>query len=232
MLLCSSFSIVFFILLLLADSLDGKFSVDCIYSSDNSTDSMLHYTIAILTVFAASSHQCTRGHHTRERIQEWGEQSKQSIGAHPHQQLFPSIRFTCSGSLTRWILKAKPELSISENPIYPEMQIWRRLGTSSNIYRKVGSSRIDMNPLNRQTQIYAVAPNPPLRFQSGDIFGLWEGTNNDMHTREVENIYQNLTDGFNYRATSGPLTEITTDSPYQIRLGTPLVTVETGIIKF
>lgn len=89
-----------------------------------------------------------------------------------------------------------------------------------------------MIPQNRQTQIYTVAPDPPLRFESGDIFGLWEGANNEIHTREVENIYQNLTDGFNYRASSGPQTELSTDSQHQIRLGTPLVVVETGKLNY
>lgn len=180
-------------------------------------------------MFAGSSQQCTSGYYNKERIQEWGDQSKQSIGLDPHQQLFPSIKFTCSGSLKRWILKIRSELSISTNPVYPEIQIWRRLGTSSNTYRKVGSTRIDVNPLNCQTQIYTVAPDPPLRFESGDIFGLWESTNNVIHTREVDNIYQNLTDGFNYVASSGPLTEVSVESQHQFRLGTPLVVVETGM---
>jgi hypothetical protein len=90
-----------------------------------------------------------------------------------------------------------------------------------------------MDAINRQTRIYTFAPNPPLRFQSGDIFGLWEGRNNDRNTREVDNIFQNLTSGFNYRATDGPMTELEaiTGSPYQRQLGTPLVAVETGIIS-
>ena len=181
----------------------------------------------ITTAFAESHQHCTSGYHNSERIQEWGEQSKQSIGAHAHQQLFPSIKFTCNGVLKQWILKAKRELQNSNNPVYPELQIWRS-GTSSNNYRKVGSSRIDMKPQNRQTQLYTFVPDPPLRFQSGDIFGLWEGRNNDINTREIENLLQNLTDGFNYRAVTLQ-TEYSTDSLHQIRLGTPLVAVETGI---
>ena len=186
-----------------------------------------------MAVVAASSHQqCTSSYHSKERIQEWGVQSKQSIGAHPHQQLFPSLRFTCSGSLTRWVLKAKPEYpNPGDTATYPELQIWRRLSADDDAaYRKVGSSRIDVNPINRQTRVYTFVPNPPLRFQSGDIFGLWEGRNNDRNTREVDNIYQNLTNGLNYRATNGPMTELEVTTRFP--LGTPLVAVETGIYYY
>ena len=230
-----SYSSVIFLILLLFTNSHGKFC----YNNSREILCLLHVyysTIAVLTAaVAASSHQqCTSGYHSKERIQEWGVQSKQSIGAHPHQQLFPSLRFTCSGSLTRWVLKAKTEYpNPGDTATYPELQIWRRISADDDedvVYRKVGSSRIDVDPINRQTRVYTFAPNPPLRFQSGDIFGLWEGRNNDRNTREVDNIYQNLTNGFNYRATNGPMTEITIGSPYQFPLGTPLVAIETGII--
>ena len=86
-----------------------------------------------------------------------------------------------------------------------------------------------MDPMNRQTQIYTFAPNPPLRFQSGDIFGLWEGRTNDRLVRDVDNINQNLTGGFSLKARDGPMTEVATDYLQQTQLGTPLVAVQTGI---
>ena len=83
--------------------------------------------------------------------------------------------------------------------------------------------------MNRQTQIYTFAPDPPLRFQSGDIFGLWEGRTNDRLVRDVDNINQNLTGGFSLKARDSPMTEVATDYLQQTQLGIPLVAVQTGI---
>ena len=61
---------------------------------------------------------------------------------------------------------------------------------------------MNLAPQNRLTRIYDSRPDPPLSFQSGDIFGLWEGTHLLSNTRGVHNNRQNRTNGFNYIASS------------------------------
>ena len=181
----------------------------------------------------ADSPQCMSGFRSRERLNDWAIQFKTTLDTHPHQQLYPFINFTCDGVLTRWIMKAKSELvSLNlKNYVYPELQIWR-WSTNPTRYSKVGSSTIDVKAQNQLTHIYTVRPDPPLSFQSGDIFGLWEGTNNYANTRAVDNIRPINgtkhvgTTGFNYEAESPQSTYAGAD---QMRsLGIPLVAVETG----
>ena len=166
-------------------------------------------------------------------LNDWAIQTKTTLDTHPHQQLYPSINFTCSGLLTEWIMKARSELVQLNfsSYVYPELQIWRPVGGSNQLYNKVGSSVINVSP-NQVTHIYTVRPDPPLSFQNGDIFGIWEGTNNYANTREVDNIRpvsgtrHTGTEGFNYEALS-PQTSYTGGEESR-NLGVPLVAVETG----
>ena len=166
-------------------------------------------------------------------LTQWVNQTRLSLDDKSHQQLFPSIQFTCSGVVTRWIMRGEPEFPNPCEPnfipkfVYPELQIWRP-GTTRHHYNKVGSTKMNMQPHNRLTFVYVSRPDPPLSFQSGDIFGLWEGTHLLSNTRGVGNVGQNRTNGFNYIASS-PQTSYTANQQLIRGLGTPLVAVETGI---
>lgn len=129
-------------------------------------------------------------------------------------------------------MKARSELTVrpnghEQNFVYPELQIWR-LGANL-VYHKVGSSTIDIQPQNRLTHIYSFRPDPSLSFRRGDIFGIWEGTNNYANTREVDNIRQVQVSGFNYEASS-PQASFSGGAVAQRSLGRPLVTVETSML--
>lgn len=124
-------------------------------------------------------------------------------------------------------MKARSELRVRQdmNFVYPELQIWR-LGANL-VYHKVGSSIIDIQPQNRITHIYSFRLDQSISFQRGDIFGIWEGTNNYANTREVDNIRQVQISGFNYEA-SIPQTSFSGGA--QRGLGRPLVAVETSML--
>ena len=124
-------------------------------------------------------------------------------------------------------MKARSELRVrpSDSYVYPELQIWR-LGANL-IYHKVGNSTINIEPQNRLTHIYTFRPDSPISFQRGDIFGIWEGTNNYANTREVDNIRQVPVPGFNYNASS-PQTSLSGGAQRSLRR--PLVAVEASML--
>ena len=87
------------------------------------------------------------------------------------QRIIPGIKFTCTGTLTKWIIGAQRTLTQATNHL--QLQIWRRRQGSSNTYDRTTFSDItalnDTNDLN----VYEYTPNPPLEFQPNDILGLY-----------------------------------------------------------
>ena len=85
------------------------------------------------------------------------------------QRIIPSINFTCSGSITKWIVAAKWENG-GEHIYFPELQIWRA-GTIA--YRKVGAITISAASEDG-SNVYEYVPSSPLPFQEGDFLGIFQ----------------------------------------------------------
>ena len=91
------------------------------------------------------------------------------------QRIFPDIRFSCSGLLTKWIIGGEPHNS---NKPLPELQIWRK--TDETNYFKTSFSLISTLPnVTSEVNVYEYIVDPPLEFQEGDVFGLYKPKEKD-----------------------------------------------------
>ena len=137
-------------------------------------------------------------------------------------RIFPDINFTCSGSLTKWIVGGT-----IGNVLGGEVQIWRRNNGSENDYTKVGYSVLNAaDPDN--DYVYEHIPDLPLEFQEGDILGVYQQR---MEGR-MRVYYQETTGPANYRRTghldvAPPAPATLNDSTLVVsQYDYPLVTVE------
>ena len=114
---------------------------------------------------AGQSRECTSGFIDRE-TPTIGLQ----VRSRPQQQqIIPQLNFTCNGSLTKWIFAASWNGG-NGHDLYPDLQIWRPNG--SGTYMKVQNSTV--NIARNLTNRYVYIPNPPIKFQAGDIIGIFQ----------------------------------------------------------
>ena len=93
-----------------------------------------------------------------------------SVRAHGWQQrVIPGIRFTCTGTLTKWIIGAQRTLTQAAN--HPQLQIWR---PRQGFYRRTNFSVITALNATSDLNVYEYIPNPPLEFQTNDVLGLYQ----------------------------------------------------------
>ena len=135
------------------------------------------------------------------------------------QYIYPEMRFTCNGTITKWIYGGAQ----SSRTMLPELQIWRQLGT--NNYNKTGSSLVTANT-SIGTNLYEFIPQTPLEFQEGDIFGEHFPTSGESNLI----LYQQRESGpLNLRVSGNvdsPLSTITEALQTEGGNDFPLVTVE------
>ena len=89
------------------------------------------------------------------------------------QVLIPDMNFNCTGSITKWIFSAR---WVGKSPAFTELQVWRRVHDSGNVYIKVGATTIRANQSINDMYEYPV--DPPLAFQEGDILGYFQPPKN------------------------------------------------------
>ena len=142
------------------------------------------------------------------------------------QRLFPNIRFTCNGFITKWIVGAQ---TLTSGSRMPELQIWRLNAGSTNTYTKTNSSLITPNEIPGSPNVHVFIPSIPLQFNTGDILGVHQprlGGSDSIRTRFVL-YYQENTGPANYRQdTSDPLSSFTLSSSPDDQYDYPLVSVE------
>ena len=90
------------------------------------------------------------------------------------QVRIPGINFTCNGTLTKWIFGAEWE---SHTDGYTELQIWRKISTTDNVYTKVGATTILVTESN--SKVYEYPVDPPLAFLEGDVLGDFQPNNDN-----------------------------------------------------
>ena len=137
------------------------------------------------------------------------------------QRLFPDIRFTCNGLISKWIVGAG--IVGNSSTSLTELQIWRRDSIKENRFTKVNYSilPLTMQAIGSNVNVYEYAPNPPLEFQDGDILGVYQPGQQDSQLA----VYYQENDGpENYRSDSSVST-FTLVEPAS-RYDYPLVTVE------
>ena len=94
------------------------------------------------------------------------------VGYRGRQQiLFPDIRFTCNGFITKWIVGAQVR-NDSEGHRMPELQIWRLNSGTNDTYTKINSSLITPNEIQGSPNVHEFIPSTPLQFTDGDILGV------------------------------------------------------------
>ena len=121
--------------------------------------------------------QCVQGFLNEEALRiaadVYATDNTYNVRTHERQQrIIPGIRFTCTGMLTKWIIGAQRTLTQSTN--YPQLQIWRRSGSSNNLFDRINFSDItDLNATD-DLNVYEYVPTPPLQFQTNDLLGLFQ----------------------------------------------------------
>ena len=99
------------------------------------------------------------------------------VGSYEREQrIIPGISFTCTGTLTKWIIGARRTPTQATSHL--QLQIWRRRG-SSNTYDRTTFSDITVLNVTDDLNVYEYIPNPPLQFQPNDILGLYQPHRND-----------------------------------------------------
>ena len=91
-------------------------------------------------------------------------------------RLFPDIRFTCSGFVTKWTVGAKRMTGEGHNK-RPQLLVWRPLGKGR--YVQVHSTTLFSNGISTRTNIYDYYPNPPVNVQYGDFLGVFQPEKNN-----------------------------------------------------
>ena len=96
-----------------------------------------------------------------------------TITTHERQQrIIPGIKFTCTGTLTKWIIGAQRTVTEANNPWHPQLQIWRLRQRSTNIYDRTTFSDITELNTTDDLNVYEFIPNSPLEFRTNDFLGL------------------------------------------------------------
>ena len=90
------------------------------------------------------------------------------------QLLYPELKFSCNGSVTKWIYGA---VDMSGTGELPEIQIWRQ--TDTDTYTKQTFSSVPANETEPGTNIHEYYPETPLEFQEGDILGYFQPDEDD-----------------------------------------------------
>ena len=108
---------------------------------------------------------------TEERLAQEAVLIGGVVSRHIHQAIFPDIKFTCPGNLSKWALVAEPFAGSR----YPEVHVWRSSGSARRFvrYKRNKLSASSPNPVAR---VYEAIRDPPLVFEAGDILGVYNPT--------------------------------------------------------
>ncbi len=87
------------------------------------------------------------------------------------QRIIPDITFTCSGTVSEWIVAAEWKGG-GMDVNFPEMQVWRETATGSGVYTKIHGTTLSFSE-ESTTEIYHY-PITPIDVQRGDILGMFE----------------------------------------------------------
>ena len=135
------------------------------------------------------------------------------------QFLTPDIRFTCNGTITKWIIAA--HVNSDNKPHTAELQLWRN--TTNGVYKRITGTQITMTDSPRA--VYEFDNFSPIPFQAGDFLGLY------LPFSEAITLYSEDTNStINYYIKTYNLHEMSNDTIYTTSLTSsyyhPMVSVE------
>ena len=92
-------------------------------------------------------------------------------------RIFPAIRFGCNGRITRATFAAEPKESISSSASHAELQVWSELQiwfvSVARYYHRRNRASLEGARATSDLNVYEKSFSQPLRFQTGDILGLY-----------------------------------------------------------
>ena len=92
-------------------------------------------------------------------------------------RIFPAIRFGCNGRITRATFAAEPKESISSLASHAELQVWSELQiwfvSIAGSYHRRNRASLEGARETADLNVYEKSFSHPLRFQTGDILGLY-----------------------------------------------------------
>lgn len=89
------------------------------------------------------------------------------------QRVFPDLRFTCNGTITKWIIAGKIGGNDENNSL--ELQLWDVTSDPFNVtFIKKATSVVNEFNATDNMNVYEHFPDPPLEVQEGDILGLFQ----------------------------------------------------------
>lgn len=173
------------------------------------------------------STECTQGFFSRAALESYNAVIDRQIRSHASEQrLIPNLRFTCNGTITKWIIGAHRPIRPPAS-IHPQLQIWRRPPRES-AYVRAGYTNITDLALTVHQNVYEVVPSSELRVQAGDALGFFQPSGEESTL--LLYYLQEFDGSMNYRKESSiPLTSgfvLRTNLVEDVDL--PLVTVEMG----
>ncbi len=87
------------------------------------------------------------------------------------QRIIPDIAFTCSGTVSEWIVAAEWKGG-GKDVNFPEMQVWRENANGSGVYTKIHGTTLSFDEENT-AEIYRYTITP-IDVQPGDVLGMFE----------------------------------------------------------
>ena len=115
--------------------------------------------------------QCMRGFLEEDVLRSKAALIGETVSRSQEQVIIPAIKFTCAGSISKWIFIAEQNTGNGRNR-YPEIQIWRPQLNSPHIYDIVASVVISPQETS-QDNVYTHTITSPISYQAGDVLGLY-----------------------------------------------------------
>ena len=128
--------------------------------------------------------------------------------------IMPSLKFTCSGTITGFLLGVDVRTETDNRDEYPTIWLWNK--TDETTYTRVVDSSVEiiLGPSNFSTDgVYQFSLSTPLQFTANQVLGIYQPVNGDSVVRVYyqeyngQNIYETeytLDDG-NIRSNRRPL---------------------------
>ncbi len=180
-----------------------------------------------LLVHTGHSQECVNGLVSAERVLQLGRVAGSLKSDRKEQQrIIPDITFTCSGTVSEWIVAAEWKGG-GMDVNFPEMQVWRETATGSGVYTKIHGTPLSFSEINT-TEIYRYTI-APIVVQPGDVLGMFEPDKSRLELYYTDkygpaNYY--MSTGNNVMVPDGDfdIEDMSVDTQYDL----PLLTVTIG----
>ena len=156
-----------------------------------------NYCMIMTSIFIlVSSQRCTNGTLDPLNVDSYGpNRLVPLLGRHGNsrseQWIFPSLNFTCYGTLTRWIFRGVPSLDPATPICRVELETWRLDNTSlpDIVYKRLNTTAGNTGKIVQDGPIFTYELASPVQVQPGDIVGVERGTSESCSfTERLDNI--------------------------------------------